>query len=163
MSTRAMSGAPENAKPRMSTGFPTRAFFGAVVMFDFTESSVTGFISSGLNVTPGAPGFSGQRYRSEERRVGKECRTRWAPDQAEDGIRDKLVTGVQTCALPIYVDTGDVGRAGEREATDVDRLSDTSFLRRGGDVRLHRELRHRLHLLRLERHPRRARLQRPAV
>src|SRR2546425_1316328 len=26
--------------------------------------------------------------------------------QAEDGIRDKLVTGVQTCALPIY--TGDI-------------------------------------------------------
>src|SRR5205823_8869123 len=25
--------------------------------------------------------------------------------QAEDGIRDKLVTGVQTCALPIYADT----------------------------------------------------------
>src|SRR5205823_8221586 len=24
--------------------------------------------------------------------------------QAEDGIRDKLVTGVQTCALPIYTD-----------------------------------------------------------
>src|SRR2546425_2033742 len=24
--------------------------------------------------------------------------------QAEDGIRDKLVTGVQTCALPIYGD-----------------------------------------------------------
>ena len=23
--------------------------------------------------------------------------------QAEDGIRDKLVTGVQTCALPIYM------------------------------------------------------------
>ena len=23
--------------------------------------------------------------------------------QAEDGIRDDLVTGVQTCALPIYV------------------------------------------------------------
>src|SRR5205823_7644894 len=23
--------------------------------------------------------------------------------QAEDGIRDKLVTGVQTCALPIYI------------------------------------------------------------
>src|SRR5205823_8177395 len=23
---------------------------------------------------------------------------------AEDGIRDKLVTGVQTCALPIYLD-----------------------------------------------------------
>src|SRR5205823_9906461 len=26
--------------------------------------------------------------------------------QAEDGIRDKLVTGVQTCALPISVETG---------------------------------------------------------
>src|SRR5687767_14411580 len=31
---------------------------------------------------------------------------RWVVDfffQAEDGIRDKLVTGVQTCALPIYI------------------------------------------------------------
>src|SRR5687767_15464405 len=26
--------------------------------------------------------------------------------QAEDGIRDKLVTGVQTCALPIYAFSG---------------------------------------------------------
>src|SRR5256714_9332738 len=26
--------------------------------------------------------------------------------QAEDGIRDKLVTGVQTCALPIFADKG---------------------------------------------------------
>src|SRR5579885_458570 len=88
--------------------------------------------------------------RSEERRVGKECRSRWSPYhykkkntrilspmgsatqivlsalicsvqpgsdnsstpdrnhdkifffQAEDGIRDRNVTGVQTCALPIY-------------------------------------------------------------
>src|SRR5215813_3919707 len=80
--------------------------------------------------------------RSEERRVGKECRSRWSPYhkkkkedlsaaqpfrhveqiavggvfghplanalrerffffQAEDGIRDADVTGVQTCALPI--------------------------------------------------------------
>src|SRR5215813_4365976 len=89
--------------------------------------------------------------RSEERRVGKECRSRWSPEnskkkkwrkngspisgatqkgyslaevkrrnaetysvtisnlagsqffffQAEDGIRDADVTGVQTCALPI--------------------------------------------------------------
>src|SRR5690348_5842939 len=38
--------------------------------------------------------------RSEERRVGKECRARWSPE-AEDGIRDGRVTGVQTCALPI--------------------------------------------------------------
>src|SRR5215211_5634543 len=56
------------------------------------------------------------RRRSEERRVGKECRSRWSPYhykknnkrifqcfffQAEDGIRDHCVTGVQTCALPI--------------------------------------------------------------
>src|SRR2546423_5451839 len=27
--------------------------------------------------------------------------------QAEDGIRDKLVTGVQTCALPIYTELED--------------------------------------------------------
>src|SRR2546425_1999143 len=27
--------------------------------------------------------------------------------QAEDGIRDKLVTGVQTCALPIYLERKD--------------------------------------------------------
>src|SRR5690606_26275074 len=37
--------------------------------------------------------------RSEERRVGKEWRT---PGWAEDGIRDFHVTGVQTCALPIF-------------------------------------------------------------
>src|SRR5690606_27854339 len=40
--------------------------------------------------------------RSEERRVGKEWRCRRTPAQAEDGIRDFHVTGVQTCALPIF-------------------------------------------------------------
>src|SRR5690349_17572935 len=40
--------------------------------------------------------------RSEERRVGKECRSGGSPDQAEDGIRDLYVTGVRTCALPIF-------------------------------------------------------------
>src|SRR5690348_4138731 len=71
--------------------------------------------------------------RSEERRVGKECRSRrsserrkkttthsYAPVsrtwnesaaaifffQAEDGIRDGRVTGVQTCALPICLFEG---------------------------------------------------------
>src|SRR5438309_1659420 len=39
--------------------------------------------------------------RSEERRVGRESRFRWASGQAGDGIRDGTVTGVQTCALPI--------------------------------------------------------------
>src|SRR5437867_277982 len=46
----------------------------------------------------GPPGVG---KRSEERRVGKECRSQWWADQAEDGIRDRTVTGVQTCALPI--------------------------------------------------------------
>src|SRR3989441_6365659 len=32
--------------------------------------------------------------------------------QAEDGIRDKLVTGVQTCALPISADGAGPGRRG---------------------------------------------------
>ena len=32
--------------------------------------------------------------------------------QAEDGIRDTSVTGVQTCALPIYCDSGFRRRAG---------------------------------------------------
>src|SRR2546425_3209948 len=44
--------------------------------------------------------------------------------QAEDGIRDKLVTGVQTCALPIYgagvlqrrAAAGDQGRRPDRRA-----------------------------------------------
>src|SRR2546425_12516703 len=43
--------------------------------------------------------------------------------QAEDGIRDKLVTGVQTCALPIFVDGAacfvvDAKPATERQAAD---------------------------------------------
>src|SRR5258708_30543809 len=35
--------------------------------------------------------------------------------QAEDGIRDDLVTGVQTCALPIFVST----RANEKDLSEV--------------------------------------------
>src|SRR5437867_5136934 len=31
--------------------------------------------------------------------------------QAEDGIRDRTVTGVQTCALPIYLDPRAIGLA----------------------------------------------------
>src|SRR5687767_15877747 len=31
--------------------------------------------------------------------------------QAEDGIRDKLVTAVQTCALPIFFDVGQMKNA----------------------------------------------------
>src|SRR5690606_34212832 len=43
----------------------------------------------------------GKEPRSEERRGGKEREPRRATYQAEDGIRDFHVTGVQTCALPI--------------------------------------------------------------
>src|SRR5690606_40244542 len=45
--------------------------------------------------------------------------------QAEDGIRDFHVTGVQTCALPIY-------RGSERHALAA---CDLSRSRRGADVR----------------------------
>src|SRR5256885_8398374 len=34
------------------------------------------------------------------------CQTAFFFFQAEDGIRDYKVTGVQTCALPIFVDAG---------------------------------------------------------
>src|SRR5699024_5796414 len=46
-------------------------------------------------------GFSDSVVRSEERRVGKEWRRRMTQADAEDGIRCRNVTGVQTCALPI--------------------------------------------------------------
>src|SRR2546430_16050301 len=35
--------------------------------------------------------------------------------QAEDGIRDLTVTGVQTCALPIFVETDAVNKAGMKQ------------------------------------------------
>src|SRR5687768_18370021 len=43
--------------------------------------------------------------------------------QAEDGIRDVAVTGVQTCALPILerVCAGEVGQPKERDAPEFDR------------------------------------------
>src|SRR6266404_8126857 len=51
--------------------------------------------------------------------------------QAEDGIRDKLVTGVQTCALPIFDSRGPgarirVGVAVCGSARQAARSSDTS-------------------------------------
>src|SRR5256885_5370253 len=39
--------------------------------------------------------------------------------QAEDGIRDYKVTGVQTCALPIYADAGTEVVAGRSSGGDV--------------------------------------------
>src|SRR5260221_4557344 len=43
--------------------------------------------------------------------------------QAEDGIRDHCVTGVQTCALPIYVDAVD-GAAEDHRAQAVEQVGD---------------------------------------
>src|SRR5689334_14849381 len=49
--------------------------------------------------------------------------------QAEDGIRDGTVTGVQTCALPIF------GRGGDAHS-NISIQSGTSILTRGGDVKM---------------------------
>src|SRR2546425_9133156 len=46
--------------------------------------------------------------------------------QAEDGIRDKLVTGVQTCALPISVKSRDPRNVFRNKRPNVSRA-------RGGD------------------------------
>src|SRR2546426_6431469 len=69
--------------------------------------------------------------------------------QAEDGIRDYKVTGVQTCALPIWTSatrrTNQMTRAATKSATNVapgDRAGDDSVLsgtarrRRPGSARL---------------------------
>src|SRR5207244_13331466 len=47
--------------------------------------------------------------------------------QAEDGIRDDLVTGVQTCALPICLHPRSLGEVG-REGVAVDSLDDMETL-----------------------------------
>src|SRR5687767_15321157 len=68
--------------------------------------------------------------------------------QAEDGIRDKLVTGVQTCALPICAE-GEGGEPVDEEDPEWDEQQD-----RGG----HRHVepadrdRRREHVLRSEEH-----------
>src|SRR5206468_5771522 len=56
--------------------------------------------------------------------------------QAEDGIRDLIVTGVQTCALPIYVVDHDCRQVQLRRVTQT--------LERGGGVHRQIELRREL-------------------
>src|ERR1041384_2144983 len=55
--------------------------------------------------------------------------------QAEDGIRDKLVTGVQTCALPIchggQVETARGVAGGRGPERRHDRVTEVPNLRRG--------------------------------
>src|SRR5262249_59993427 len=58
--------------------------------------------------------------------------------QAEDGIRDWSVTGVQTCALPISQGLAQAPRAGERAAGAVGRRGGR---RKEGQRRLQRDSR----------------------
>src|SRR2546423_14340533 len=56
--------------------------------------------------------------------------------QAEDGIRDKLVTGVQTCALPIYetLAAGTVIRASLQHALSTENnVAGDAFTKKGVD------------------------------
>ena len=49
--------------------------------------------------------------------------------QAEDGIRDDLVTGVQTCALPIYKSKADLEREKKIKKTEEDAQMIASVMR----------------------------------
>src|SRR3989441_6912669 len=51
--------------------------------------------------------------------------------QAEDGIRDKLVTGVQTCALPISSEVGRERQPAPAEEADDDGPADSIDLTPG--------------------------------
>src|SRR5688500_20394663 len=56
--------------------------------------------------------------------------------QAEDGIRDYKVTGLQTCALPIYLRSGDADaelRVGRAPAGAHQSLRRHAGARRGGE------------------------------
>ena len=55
-----------------------------------------------------------------------------APVQAEDGIRDGTVTGVQTCALPIYVKPAMRCFCINRKITNTGRIPTRSEERRVG-------------------------------
>src|SRR5260370_29637200 len=68
-------------------------------------------------------------------RSGRASRHRIFFFQAEDGIRDSSVTGVQTCALPIFDDLakhdiGEVSIIGRGEIIDDYDLVHSFFLRR---------------------------------
>src|SRR5205823_10166363 len=56
--------------------------------------SATGCSSSEAGRSPGR----GRHWRSEERRVGKECRSRWGGEQAKKRNKCEIVSGVSmTC------------------------------------------------------------------
>src|SRR5699024_11737121 len=55
--------------------------------------------------------------------------------QAEDGIRDRNVTGVQTCALPIFEDDAFIGCNSNRYRCDEIRITaDKCIILNGGQM-----------------------------
>src|SRR5207253_4048454 len=63
--------------------------------------------------------------------------------QAEDGIRDGHVTGVQTCALPILIAAPQEANAGERVLRPADKVMAPS---RAQQVEV-AQLKHRVHVV----------------
>src|SRR5699024_11818024 len=60
--------------------------------------------------------------------------------QAEDGIRDRNVTGVQTCALPILIGAAELLSTRELRATDVISFEPLEAVRRvHAQIRAHGE------------------------
>src|SRR6267143_5122661 len=91
-------------------------FFFFQAVDGIRDGTVTGVQTCALPISPhgprparGAPGCGGPcpagtgRRRSEERRVGKECRSRWSPYHQKKK---------QTCALPIRSEERRVGKEG---------------------------------------------------
>src|SRR5437868_13545995 len=56
--------------------------------------------------------------------------------QAEDGIRDRNVTGVQTCALPIFAETYDTLTADDTYRTPISSFEALTELRRVAGTQL---------------------------
>src|SRR5262249_51908845 len=111
-----------------------------------TEAIRAGAVTASILILPAR--YCSRTERSEERRVGKEWRRRWWPDEAEDGIRDWSVTGVQTCALPIFELGHDrsrrLWRRGERVPSIGAEIFDAGFLH-GWHLRYRGNTRRRRH------------------
>ena len=58
------------------------AYFGGIVISDFIKKQPFNNVFSGFKLfVDNLFGVEKSKYRSEERRVGKECRSRWSPYQ----------------------------------------------------------------------------------
>src|ERR1044072_5037263 len=77
------------------------------VLFRSAWNSPSGHLKS--NLVPSTPSrtlVAKKSARSEERRVGKECRSRWSPYHSKKRRHTRYVSmsGVQTCPLPVCLD-----------------------------------------------------------